>query len=47
MRPADFWRLHPVELHWLFEAATPPKMYGKLTEDQVAAEYERIYGKKK
>lgn len=44
MRPKDFWKLTPVELMWLIEAKRPVKMYGKLTEDEVAELYQYAYG---
>jgi len=28
----EFWRLHPKEFWWLFEANKPTKMYGSMTE---------------
>lgn len=46
MRTVDFWALHPKEFNWLVDATRPVKMYGSMTEDQVAAEYERVYGDK-
>lgn len=36
MRPKDFWALHPVEFWWLVEARRKEKMYGSLTETEVA-----------
>lgn len=44
MRPADFWRLTPAEFWLMVEAKKPVKMYGNLTEHQVAALYEEAYG---
>jgi hypothetical protein len=44
MRPKDFWRLTPTELWWMFDAKQPPKMYGDMTEAEVAAIYEETYG---
>ncbi|RFA24346.1 hypothetical protein CAI21_21975 [Alkalilimnicola ehrlichii] len=44
MSPAEFWRLHPVEFWWLVQAKTPTRMYGSLTEDEVAELYEDTYG---
>ncbi len=44
MRPKDFWRLHPKEFWWLFEARKPVKMYGKMTEAEVAEIYNDAYG---
>ena len=36
--------MHPTELWWLLEAATPPKMYGKMTEQEVQQIYEEDFG---
>lgn len=50
MAPTEFWRLTPTDLFWLIDAKRPPKMYGSMTEDQVAElweitmEYERNQG---
>jgi hypothetical protein len=30
----------PTEIFWLIEAKQPPKMYGKMTEDEVAELYD-------
>ncbi len=43
--PSEFWRMRPVELHWLIEAKQPAKKYaGGLSEDEVAARYAATYG---
>lgn len=42
MSPRDFWTLTPEEIHWIVEAH--PRMYGSMTEDEVAEIYERAYG---
>jgi len=45
MRPKDFWRLHPDEVHWLIDAMRPAKAYaGGMTEDEVAELYNDAYG---
>jgi hypothetical protein len=44
MKPRDFWALHPLEFHWIAEARRVPKMYGALTESEVADLYESTYG---
>jgi hypothetical protein len=44
MRPKDFWGMHPEEFWWLFEIKRPVKMYGSMTEDDVAALYNDMYG---
>lgn len=36
MTPDEFW--------WLAEAHKPPKMYGSMTESEVADIYEEAYG---
>lgn len=36
--------MHPEEFWWLVEANQPPKMYGTMTEDEVAELYEWKYG---
>jgi hypothetical protein len=36
--------MHPVEVEWLLDAKKPPKMYGLLTEAEVAELYEETYG---
>jgi hypothetical protein len=41
----QFWKADPRELWWLVEAVKPPKMYGKMTEDEVAEIYEEAYGR--
>jgi len=40
----EFWSSHPIELWWLIEANKPVKMYGRMTEDEVAEIYEEEYG---
>lgn len=40
MTPDQFWRLTLREFWWLVEANRKPKMYGDLTEEQVAELYE-------
>ena len=43
--PADFWKMSPIELHWLIEAKQPPKKYaGGLSEAEVAERYAATYG---
>jgi hypothetical protein len=44
MRPKDFWRMHPQEFWWLLEVKQPPKMYGSMTEAEVAELYEFAFG---
>lgn len=44
MRPKDFWELTTTEVLWLLDANKPVKMYGKMTEYEVAAIYEETYG---
>jgi hypothetical protein len=46
MRPKDFWRLRPIEFWWLLDAKRPPKMYGSMTEQQVAQIYMETYGER-
>lgn len=36
--------MHPIEVHWLVEHHTPVKMYGDMTEDEVAEIYRETYG---
>lgn len=36
MSPRDFWELHPEEFWLIVEARQPVKMYGKMTEAEVA-----------
>ena len=36
--------MDPAELWWLVENHKPAKMYGSMTEDEVAEIYERTYG---
>ena len=40
----EFWRMDPAELWWLVEHHRPVKMYGSMTEDEVAQIYEEAYG---
>jgi hypothetical protein len=42
--PGEFWALHPTEFWWLAEAHRPVKMYGSMSEDDVAQIYEETYG---
>lgn len=42
MPPEQFWRLHPLEFWWIADARRPPKMYGHLTEDEMADLYEEL-----
>lgn len=44
MRPKDFWKLTPIEAMWLVDAKKPVKMYGKMTEHEVAEIYRQTYG---
>lgn len=44
MTRTEFWQLHPVELHWLLDAKKPVKMYGDMTELEVALLYEETFG---
>ena len=44
MRPRDFWRLTPAEFWWLIDAKKPVKMYGKMSEAEVAQIYQETYG---
>ena len=44
MRPKDFWRLHPTEFWWLYDLRKPVKMYGSLSESDVAELYQHAYG---
>lgn len=37
--------MHPAELWWLIEAKRPPKMYGSMTENEVASLYEDMKAK--
>lgn len=36
--------MHPTEIWWLLDFHKPVKMYGSMTEDEVAAIYEETYG---
>ena len=42
MSPRDFWRMHPIEFWWLVDARRPKKMYGDMSEDEVAELYEEL-----
>lgn len=44
MRPKDFWRLTSQEFWWLLDAKKPVKMFGKMTESEVAEIYADAYG---
>lgn len=44
MRPVDFWGLSPLEFRWLLEVYKPVKMYGKMSEAEVAELYAKAYG---
>lgn len=44
MRPSEFWGMTPTELWWLFDAKRPVRMYGKMTEHEVARIYRETYG---
>lgn len=44
MRPKDFWRLSPEEFWWLVSAKRPAKMYGSMSEAEVAEIYAETYG---
>jgi hypothetical protein len=44
LTPSEFWGCDPVEVWWLVEAAQPVKMYGDMTEGEVAAIYAETYG---
>lgn len=44
MKPSDFWGLTPTELWWFLEAKKPIKMYGSMTEYEVATIYRETYG---
>lgn len=43
-QPSEFWALHPIEFYWLMEAKRPTKMYGSMTEAEVAEIYDEAYG---
>jgi len=32
--PSEFWRMTPSEFWLIYDAKTPPVMYGRLTEDE-------------
>lgn len=36
--------MHPTEYYWLAETRKPKKMYGNMTEEEVAAIYAETYG---
>lgn len=40
MTPSEFWKLHPQEFWWLFEAMMPPK--GETPHEEVQA-LKRLY----
>lgn len=42
MAPEQFWRLTPLEFWWIADARRPKKMYGNMTEDEVAELYEEM-----
>lgn len=45
MRPKDFWRLHPDEVHWLLEGMRPAATYaGGMSESEVADLYDMAFG---
>jgi hypothetical protein len=44
MTPEQFWRTHPRDYWLLLEANRPPKMFGKMTEDEVRQIYEEDHG---
>lgn len=44
LAPSEFWRLHPEEFWWSVEARTPVRMYGSMTENEVAEIYRKAYG---
>ena len=35
MAPSEFWAITPTEFWLIYAAKKPPKMYGKLSEDEV------------
>lgn len=43
MSRESFWSMHPIEFHLLMEVWMPRKMYGDLSEAEVAAIYEEAY----
>lgn len=44
LSPDQFWRLTPREWWWLHDARQPPRMYGSLSEAEVAELYDETYG---
>lgn len=44
MAPDAFWSMHPTEFWWAVEARTPVKLYGSMTEFEVAQIYRETYG---
>lgn len=44
LRPDDFWSLTVEEFWWYVELKTPVKMYGSMTESEVAQIYRETYG---
>jgi hypothetical protein len=46
MKPKEFWKLHPIEFYWIAEVRRPKRMYGNMTEDEVAEIYEETYGER-
>ena len=34
MAPSEFWELSPTEFWMIYNAKSPPKMYGKMSEDE-------------
>jgi len=44
MSPSDFWALHPEEFWLIVEARTPVRMYGRMTEAEVARIYAEDFG---
>jgi hypothetical protein len=44
LKPAEFWDLHPLEFWWLVKARRPVRMYGSLTEHDMAELYELAFG---
>lgn len=43
MAPSEFWNLTPTEFYWILDAKQPVKMFGKMTEHEVAAIYDEAY----
>lgn len=46
MSRGDFWRMHPGEFWWLYEARKPATPYagGKMSEDEARSIYQEAYG---